>query len=83
MAVFENPLDELDFNVVLEHGHPNNWRFIAPKFGSPTLATYENALPDTMKHYDLYENAFGEKIEIHYFRLADGTVSDVKVKSRS
>jgi hypothetical protein len=33
-----------------------------------------------MKHYDFYEDEFGDEIEIHYFRHPDGSVSDVKIK---
>ena len=34
-----------------------------------------------MKHYDIYKDEFGKKIELHYFRHPDGSVGDVKVKS--
>jgi len=33
-----------------------------------------------MKHYDRYEDDFGDEIEVHYFRHPDGTVGDVKIK---
>lgn len=36
-----------------------------------------------MKHYDLYVDEFGDKIELHYFRYTDGTVDNVKVRPRS
>jgi hypothetical protein len=36
-----------------------------------------------MKHYDIYEDADGVEIELHYFRHPDGTVGDVKIKDRS
>jgi len=36
-----------------------------------------------MKHYDIYKNLDGEEIEVHYFRHADGSVDDVKIRPRS
>ena len=36
-----------------------------------------------MKHYDIYMDADGEEIEIHYFRHPDGSVGNVKVMPRS
>jgi hypothetical protein len=50
------------------------------KEGSPTPATSSGAAPGTMKHYDLYEDSFGDLIEVHYFRHPDGSVGDVKIK---
>jgi len=32
-----------------------------------------------MKHYDLYDDEHGDRIELHYFRYPDGSVDDVKV----
>jgi hypothetical protein len=62
------------------HGDPAQWTYLGPKKGSPTAATSPHALPGTMKHYDLYQDEYGEEIELHYFRYTDGTVDDVKVK---
>ena len=36
-----------------------------------------------VEDYDLYEDEFGDEIEVHYFRHPDGRVADVKVKPRS
>ena len=76
----ENPLDQIDFDEVVQHGDPNLWTFIGPSPGSPAPATSPQAQPGTMKCYDLYLNEFGEKIEVHYFRHLNGTVEDVKIK---
>jgi hypothetical protein len=76
----EDPLDYVDMDDVLQHGDPGKWRFLGPKKGSPAPATSPKALPGTTKHYDLYEDEFGEAIELHYFRHSDGSVGDVKVK---
>ncbi len=76
----DDPLDFIDFADVIQHGDPSNWRFKGPKFGSPTPATSPNAQPGAMKHYDIYQDEFGEEIEIHYFRHTDGSVGDVKIK---
>ena len=46
-------------------------------------ASHVYAAPGTMKHYDRYEDEFGEEIEVHYFRHPDGSVGDVKVKPPS
>jgi len=42
-----------------------------------------NAPPGTLKIYELYEDEFGDEIELHYFRHPDGTISNVKVTPRS
>ena len=70
----------IDFADILEHGDPSTWKFKGKKKGSPTPATSPDAAPGTMKHYDLYEDSFGESIEVHYFRHPDGSVGDVKIK---
>jgi hypothetical protein len=75
----DDPLDFIDFADVIQHGNPADWRFLGPKSGSPTPATSPIAPPGTMKHYDLYEDAHGDLIEIHYFRHPDGSVGDVKI----
>ena len=79
----ENPLEYVDFADVLQHGDPDNRVYFGPKPGSPVTANSPNALPGTMKHYDLYEDEFGDAIELHCFRHPNGTVGDVKVKPRS
>jgi hypothetical protein len=76
----DDPLDYIDFADVLQHGDPGGWKFLGPKAGSPTPAHSPTAEPGTIKHYDLYEDEFGDVIEIHYFRHPDGTVGDVKIK---
>jgi hypothetical protein len=76
----DNPLDFIDFADVVQHGDPGKWKYLGPKAGSPTPATSPNASAGTMKHYDLYENEFGDTIELHYFRHPDGSVGDVKIK---
>jgi hypothetical protein len=77
----DDPLDYIDFADILQHGDPGKWKYKGPKKGSPTPATSGDAAPGTMKHYDLYVNEFGDDIEVHYFRRADGAVADVKVKT--
>jgi hypothetical protein len=77
---FDDPLDFIDFADIIEHGDPNTWKFKGNKKGSPTPATSSGAAPGTMKHYDLYEDSFGDLIEVHYFRHPDGSVGDVKIK---
>jgi hypothetical protein len=76
----DDPLDFIDFADVLSHGDPSKWMFTGQKAGSPTQATSPGAAPGTMKHYDLYEDEFGDPIEVHYFRHPVGTLGDVKVK---
>jgi hypothetical protein len=76
----DDPLEFVDFADVLQHGDPGNWKFKGEKAGSPNSATSPLAQPGTMKHYDIYEDEFGEEIELHYFRHPDGSVGDVKVK---
>ena len=76
----EDPLDHIDFADVLVHGDPGKWTYIGPKSGSPTPATSPKARPGTVKHYDKYLDEFGDEIEVHFLRNADGTVDDVKVK---
>jgi hypothetical protein len=79
----EDPLDFIDLDDILQHGNPSDWTYLGPKAGSPTPATSPRAQPGTMKHYDVYQDADGEEIEVHYFRHPDGTVGDVKVKERT
>jgi hypothetical protein len=76
----DDPLEYIDFADVMQHGDPSKWIFRGPKAGSPTPATSFAAERGTMKHYDLYEDEFGDEIEVHYFRHADGSVGDVKIK---
>jgi hypothetical protein len=76
----ENPLDYIDFDDIVQHGDPGQWKFVGPKFGSGVPATSPLAQPGTTKHYDIYKDAFGDEIEVHYFRHPDGSVGDVKVK---
>ena len=76
----DDPLDFIDFVDVIEHGDPARWRFKGSKPGSPTPATSSAAGAGTLKHYDLYDDEHGRPIEVHYFRHADGSVGDVKVK---
>ena len=75
----DDPLDFIDLADVLNHGDPGRWVFKGNKAGSPTPANSPGAPPGTMKHYDLYEDEFGDSIEVHYFRHPDGSVGDVKV----
>jgi hypothetical protein len=42
-------------------------------------ATSPDASPGTMKHYDVYQDEFGDEIEVHYFRNSDGSLGEVKV----
>jgi hypothetical protein len=79
----DDPLDYFDFVDIIQHGDPSKWKFRGPKRGSPTPATSPSAQPGTMKHFDLYEDEFGDEIEVHYFRHSDGSVGDVKVRPRS
>jgi hypothetical protein len=61
----DDPLDFVDFADVLQHGNPSRWKFLGKKSGSPIAATSPLAQPGTMKHYDLYEDEFGNQIELH------------------
>jgi hypothetical protein len=79
----DDPLDYIDFVDIIQHGDPAKWKFKGPKPGSPAPATSLHAPPGTMKHYDCYDDEFGEAIEVHYFRHPDGTVGDVKIKPSS
>ena len=76
----DDPLDFIDFADVVQHGDPGNWTYKGPKAGSPTPANTQTAQPGTMKHYDLYEDEFGNEIEVHFFRHPDGSVGNVKIK---
>ncbi len=79
----DNPLDFVDFADVLQHGDPSNWIFHGEKVGSGVPARSSSAPPGTLKVYELYEDEFGEEIELHYFRHPDGSVSYVKVTPRT
>ena len=76
----DDPLDFVDLADVIEHGDPGKWKFKGAKPGSPAPATSPQALPGTMKHYDVYVDEYGDEIELHYFRHPDGSVGNVKVK---
>lgn len=76
----EDPLDYIDFDDIIQHGDPTRWTFIGPKPGSGVPATSPHARTGTAKHYDIYTDAFGDRIEVHYFRHSDGSVADVKIK---
>lgn len=79
----DDPLEYIDFDEVLQHGDPGQWTFKGHKPGSGVPAHSPQAPPGTVKTYEIYVDAFGEEIEVHYFRHPDGSVSDVKVKPRS
>ena len=79
----DDPLDFVDFDDVLQHGDPGRWKFKGTKPGSGSTAHSANAPSGTLKIYEIYDNEFGEEIELHYFRHPDGRVSNVKVKPRS
>jgi hypothetical protein len=79
MDDIEDPLDYIDFADILVHGDPRKWTYKGKKQGRPTPVTSPGASPGTMKHYDIYEDEFGDQIEIHYFRNSDGSLGEVKV----
>jgi hypothetical protein len=79
----DDPLGFIDFDDVLQYGDPGKWKYIGPKAGSGVPAHSALAQPGTTKHYDIYQDEFGNEIEVHYFRHPDGSVGDVKVKPRS
>jgi hypothetical protein len=79
----DDPLDYVDFADVLQHGDPSNWTSQGVKAGSGVPAHSPNAPTGTLKIYELYEDEFGDEIELHYFRHPDGSVSNVKVTPRS
>jgi hypothetical protein len=79
----EDPLDFIDFADVLQHGDPGRWTPRGEKPGSGAPAHSRDAPPGTLKIYEIYEDEFGEEIEVHYFRHPDGRVSDVKVMPRT
>jgi hypothetical protein len=79
----EDPLDFIDFADVLQHGDPAKWKAKGQKPGSGSLAHSPDAPPGTLKMYEIYEDEFGQEIEVHYFRHPDGRVSGVKVTPRS
>ncbi len=76
----DDPLDYIDFVDIIQHGDPARWTFKGPKPGGPAPATSPVARPGTMKHYDQYQDEYGEEIEVHDFRHPDGSVGDVKIK---
>jgi hypothetical protein len=79
----DNPLDFVDFADVLQHGDPSKWIHQGQKAGSGAPAHSQDAPPGTLKIYELYQDEFGDDIELHYFRHPDGSVSNVKVTPRS
>ena len=68
----DDPLDFIDFVDVLQHGDPSNWKPRGQKPGSGAPAHSPLAPAGTVKMYDLYEDEFGQEIEVHYFRHPDG-----------
>jgi hypothetical protein len=78
----DDPLEYIDFGEILQHGDPGRWKFKGQKAGSGVPAHSPNAPPGTQKIYEVYDTEFGDEIEVHYFRHADGTVSDVKVRKK-
>lgn len=79
----EDPLDQVDFVDVLQHGDPTNWKLLGEKEGSGIRAHASDAPPGTVKIYEIYRDEFGDEIELHYFRHADGRVSGAKVTPRT
>jgi hypothetical protein len=76
----EDPLEYTDFDEVFQHGDPGTWKARGQKAGSGVPANSPAVPPGTLKIYEIYEDQFGEVIEVHH---PDGSVSDVKVKPRS
>jgi hypothetical protein len=62
----DHPLDFIDFDEVIQHGDPGKWKSIGVKPGSGVPAHSPSAPPGTTKHYDIYEDEFGDEIEVHY-----------------
>lgn len=79
----DDPLEQIDPLEVQQHGDPGKWKRQGEKKGSGDPATSPLAPPGTLKIYEIYKDEYGDEIEVHYFRHADGTVSDVKVVPRS
>lgn len=79
----DDPLDYIDFADIVQHGDPGQWQYRGPKPGSGTLAHSPYAPAATLKIYEIYIDAHGDEIEVHYFRHLDGTLGNVKVKPRS
>ncbi len=62
----DDPLDFIDPDEIFEHGNPDRWKFIREKPGSGVPAHSPNAPPGTLKIYEIYQDAYGEVIEVHY-----------------
>ena len=71
--------ENLTFDEILQHGDPSDWKFFGQKAGSGVPATSPNASQGTVKVYEVWENSYGRKIEIHYFRDIDGVRSNIKI----
>jgi|GEM_PF-5704206 len=78
----DDPFDFLEFDAIVQHGDPKNWKHKGAKSGSGAIARSPNAPSGTVKIYEIYADEFGKEIELHYFRHSDGRVSQVKVTPR-
>jgi hypothetical protein len=75
----EDVFEYVDFLDVIAHGDPAKWKYLGSKQGSPIAAKSQHAHEGSMKHYELYEDIHGDRIELHFIRHSDGSVVDVKV----
>ena len=79
----EDPLDYVSFAAILKHGDPAKWKYLGHKPGSPSVAKSTRVSPGTnkLKVMEIFEDEFGDLIELHYFRCDDGNVENVTVHS--
>jgi hypothetical protein len=75
--------EHLTIDEITQHGDPAKWTFLGEKGGSRVPATSGGASPGTVKVYEVWRNAYGKEVEVHYFETPEGQAQDVKLAPRS
>ncbi len=74
----DDPLEFVHIVDVTQHGDPGKWARLGHKDGSPAIAKSKRAPPGSWKVMEEWEDECGSRFELHFFRHADGSVSNVK-----
>jgi hypothetical protein len=74
--------DELYPDQLDRLGHPTDWEFISKHGGGPADIS-EYSVPGAKKVYEVWRDANGKLLEIHYELNPDGSVSHVRVRPYS
>ena len=71
--------EAMDLDDIKKFGDPSKWKPKGPKKGSGAPAHSPAAPPGTKKQYEVFEDEFGNEIEVHYFEDLTGGTSNITI----